>query len=159
MPRGGGASVEELAALLGQAETLWTMFTSLHLRAKESSDLERMRVLLTLCPPLLLAGCLFGGNLLGAFLAFAIADGGHGLGELRLECGIETFDLDLGLLALLGASLALCLGVCQKAHKLAHGHVVRQSFELCKQGIVNAKQRWVGVARGGFCRRKITFGV
>ena len=77
----------------------------------------------------------------------------------RLVAEIETLDLDLGLLAILGASLALCLGVCQKAHKLAHGHVVRQSFELCKQGIVDAKEGWVGVARRGLCRRKITFGV
>jgi hypothetical protein len=36
------------AALLGQAETLATMFTNLHLMAKKSTDLERMRVLLTL---------------------------------------------------------------------------------------------------------------
>lgn len=36
------------AALLGQAETLGTMFTNLHLMAKRSTDLERMRTLLTL---------------------------------------------------------------------------------------------------------------
>lgn len=36
------------AVLLGQADTLGTMFTNLHLMAKKSSDLERMRVLLSL---------------------------------------------------------------------------------------------------------------
>lgn len=36
------------AALLGQAETLAMMFTNLHLRAKQSTNLECMRALLTL---------------------------------------------------------------------------------------------------------------